>query len=377
MENKALQEFYNRVIEKPLKIYEIFCDFYGEENVDIQGLIDHDNLERFTNNYFGQTYSWDRCPLITDYTYITEHPYILVHYPKVRITNELDKYVDITHLYAKITINYNGLYESTTFCRSEYPVSHIMNNYIHSHVRYLNSAYPEKFQNPCFGQGSINATIASLVLNFNEALWNLFCLELDNFTKVESLKGVPYIKMSVLTNNEVRKELFVENYFVYNDAVFATNVQIMMRQFIVDFIVQKKLKFNYFNESFGFAMSYLEYLLLVSNSFIEWYNAKILEGKDYSLENVLDEYIIENNCLYKLKLESYDTTNLQGMSLFKFKDKIVTLNILKEDDNDYSQNTVRLLNIDLANKLYHVILETLNYRYGNKDFRTDKIIKFL
>ena len=37
-----VQDIYNQIMYYPSKIYEIFCDFFGEEYVDLQNTYDRD-----------------------------------------------------------------------------------------------------------------------------------------------------------------------------------------------------------------------------------------------------------------------------------------------------------------------------------------------
>ena len=62
MENQSLRQ----------RVYDIFKDFFGEENVDLQ-----DN-------------------------------YIIIHFPKVTVTNEHDRSIDITHLWVRVPVDTNG-----------------------------------------------------------------------------------------------------------------------------------------------------------------------------------------------------------------------------------------------------------------------------
>ena len=76
------------------QVYDIFNDFFGEERVDLQD----------TN--------------------------IIVHFPKVTVTNEYNRSVDITHLWVKVPLNSNGTI-ANIFCmvRSEYTYQQFVSGY--------------------------------------------------------------------------------------------------------------------------------------------------------------------------------------------------------------------------------------------------------
>jgi hypothetical protein len=39
-----LEDIYNQIVYYPNKIYEIFCDFFGEEYVDLQNILDKESF---------------------------------------------------------------------------------------------------------------------------------------------------------------------------------------------------------------------------------------------------------------------------------------------------------------------------------------------
>ena len=80
MTEQEIKTLYEEVMEYPNRILEIFNDFYGEENVDMQGFPTFDS---FCDRVKRGTYSRDS--LRDEYI-----GFILVHFPEVKITNEYD-----------------------------------------------------------------------------------------------------------------------------------------------------------------------------------------------------------------------------------------------------------------------------------------------
>ena len=146
--------------------------------------------------------------------------------------------------------------------------------------------------------------------------------------------------------------------------------------FVSYFIKQGKLKFNYANGSYSIGMSFTEYMLVISNEFIDWYN-KRFNNKEvtYSFDNlkrnnVLNECIIANNNIYyentRCSVNSYAAYNGKRMCTFKGADvliNIVDLNEVKEDNKSV------ILNNNIALYILSRILRVINYRYGKAEQR--------
>ena len=166
-------KLHKELMEKPLKVYEIFKDFFGENLVDLQGFPDliPESPALGESGYSG---------------------YIIVRFPHVTVTNEHERSVDIREVYVKLKIDHTGsLIGKFQLSRAHFPMSHIRSNYAHSHIPGIPSL-DSPFLDPCLGSGPINNTINSLNVDFDEDLWNLFCLELQKYVGTESVSGVPY-----------------------------------------------------------------------------------------------------------------------------------------------------------------------------------------
>ena len=46
---KQIEELYNTIMEKPLRVLEIFNDFFGEDRVDMQGYWSLDKFKAWIN----------------------------------------------------------------------------------------------------------------------------------------------------------------------------------------------------------------------------------------------------------------------------------------------------------------------------------------
>ena len=359
--NESVRSLYNTIMDKPLQVLGIFNDFFGEDKVDMQGVCSEDELR-----------SWLKVTPISYYIHINDlsansiielpqnefelalsslfcettiativnnkfkNIFILVHFPHVRVTNEHDRFVDINHLWAKIKIQINGTMDgSFTLNRSEYQAVHFMSNYLHSHIFTIPKSDFTKFQRPCTGSGPINSTMSSLSREFDSDLWQLFCLELSKFVTVESLKGGPYNYLEKIGVNNMDIGISSFTVFKVPGSPFTRN-RGKLKKFVEYFVQGNHLKFNYVNGSYSIGMSFIEFIVLISNEFIKWYNEQFNDKKEVTSFEVLKkscvvrECIISNGKIY-YNNNRYNTDNLTsyiGKKVCTFKGKEITLNIV-------------------------------------------------
>ena len=377
-----VESVYIELTSKPLQIFEIFKDFFGEPRVDLQGLI--------TKNYIRDVieYSYttlEKLQKVTIFDILRDiehsHCYIIVHFPEVRITNEYDKYVDVRNLWAKVKIRhkYGLLVERFSINRSEYPISHLRSGYMHSHISSIPFDDLQNFIQPCTGTGPINRTIESLRVEFNSDLWSLFCLELDKFMCTESIAGTPYNRLEAIgAGNSCYSNDFMA---MFSAGWWPSEIKMLpIKDFIKYFLNKKKLKFSYVENSYKPGMSYIEYLILVSNEFINWYNDLFNKGKVSTrfstlvAKGFLRKVIIHTNKIfdnntYTSNIQSY--TDLIGKKVLTFKQKNITLTI-SDIDNSENLNSVILLHEHVANTILTLILKYLNCCYGETDTHTSE-----
>lgn len=410
IENK-IEELYSLLMDKPNQVLAIFNDFFGEDKVDMQGFISADKLKSWLNvTPISEYVSQELLGMSReDYNTYREQPltdlrgevldlvlnqlcsgwmvdsigqkkfgsgFILVHFPHVRITNEYNRFVDINHLYAKVKVLHNGSMNGYfALNRAEYTYLHISNEYMHSHVSNIPTSDFTQFQAPCTGTGPINDTMSNLSREFDSDIWRLFCLELSKYVEVESIEGTPYHRLENLgtSNMSVGESVFkvVNNIYYYVD-----DIKSMIRNFVSYFIKQGKLKFNYANGSYSIGMSFTEYMLVISNEFIDWYNKKFnnkeLRCTFDTLKNnyILREVIIANNKIYykdpRYNINLYAAYNGKRMCTFKGTD--VLINIV--DFNEVKEgNKSIILNTNIALYILSKILRVINYRYGKTEQR--------
>lgn len=340
-------KLHKEVMEKPLKVYEIFKDFFGENLVDLQGFLE---LESDSPALRESSYSG----------------YIIVRFPHVTVTNEHERSVDIKEVYVKLKIDHTGsLVGKFQLSRAHFPMSHIRSNYAHSHIPGLPSL-DTPFLDPCLGSGPINNTINSLNIDFDEDLWNLFCLELQKYVGTESISGVPYRYLEHIGVN--RRSSSVDTSNIYYRGNLAPHYSSTVYTKFLSEVPFSSLKFKYHNDEWQFAMSYTKYIILISNLFIKWFNNLPKEDREacsVMTRNFIAEYKICNNKIYTTSNTTSNYSNIEGLQICTFKGEPVK--VVVEREASAVENTALLIIPHIANKILTDILNLVNWKYGNND----------
>lgn len=405
---EKVEELYNSLMDKPLRVLGIFNDFFGEDKVDMQGYWSLDKFKSWMNIEPLSTYipssgivrmnsnDWSmyKACAITDLpenqvekvvnaltnTTVKEKIgyikfngiFILVHFPHVRVTNEHDRFVDINHLWAKVKVMYNGtLNGGFTLNRSEYTLLHFRSHYMHSHISDIPTYDFTQFQNPCTGSGPINGTISVLNRDYDEDMWNMFCLELSKYVTVESVAGRPYHYLERLGTNGMEAGIDRFTTCLSPNRYRGVITHDKFKEFVRYFINSKKLKFNYVNGSYSIGMSFIEFIVLISNEFIKWYNDQFnkeeLTAKfaDLKRQDILRECIIDNGKIYYDRGRNNVNNCAQyiGKKVCVFKGREVTVDITDVAEVR-NENKSIILDIQTALYILTTILKVLNYRYG-------------
>ena len=405
-----IQELYDLIMSKPYEVLEIFNHYYGEDRVDIQSF---PTFEEFKEHIFTSDIRnilscevldirsseyrelVDRTLLtvpdnliervlevltdssVVDYlgrTYFNGI-FILVHFPRVKITNENDKFVYANHMYAKICVSYNGsMINRFTLNRAEYSYDHISSDYMHSHIPEIPLSNFTNFMTPCLGSGPIRSTISNLNSEYDEDLWGLFCLELDKYVHTESIAGGPYRRLeNIFTNNNHTLPLSTNFTVIKQVNDYSSFNKDMCKVFTRYLLMSKKLKFAYNSEGYSIGMSFRDYIITVSNVFIDWYNEAFNNGVyTYSLDdlilcNVVNKCKITSTKIIKevsIRGNCYSTYNGKKVCTFKGKDVLVKITDIR---NTEGVNTSILLNSEIALYILTKILYILNYKYGKQE----------
>lgn len=345
-------------------IYERFVTYFGEERVDLQSYADTDiQFPHYRSE------SW----LSSDYI-------IIVHWPKVTVTNEFDASIDIWDLYAFTVISEEGQLKARPFfIRETYDRVQWYSDYLHSHVSSIGKHELPTVHDSCLGSGPIVNTIEGLENNTYEDLdiWSLYCWELDKYVTVESLSGVPYKRLSDVGSTPSSGSGY--SYFRVVPSVLHLNKQSyrLTRELVAYLIRNNVLKYAYFDGSYHLASSFSDTVIDISNSFITMYNNS-LPLRDY----ISIETLYKCDFLQKVKFVSgifYLPDNAyympieaaKGTKLFTFKQKEVAIRIVNEDGT-YTNNELIIINRSIIDYIVYLILKYVNFEYGRE---TDAINK--
>ena len=361
MELEELKYIYEKNTSNVYEVKEILEEFFTEEKVDFQNLLSFEDFEAIVGEK-------NNVPITLFDSIIT----VLIYYPEITVTNEYNKSTVIKDVYIKLKIDYSGkLIDTFTINRATYNIKEYVSCYMHSHAPRLDQVNPTIFRTMCLGDGPIRRTIGNLQDSFNKDFWKLFCFELHKYLQVESISGGPYIR---LENIGVTNSPSYYNYSLaylndYNTDLFTKE---QLKEFCKYVINSKKLIFNYTNEQYDIGLNNINYIVLISNLFIEWINKDIIITQ--SFYNIL----ISKGFLVKVKVSEYDIQKIQSthipannnVQICTFKNNSIYLNII--DDNSEQENYTLILNTIFLSYFTTQILKLINYGYT-----IDETIKIL
>ena len=301
-----------------------------------------------------------------------ENNEILIYFPKVTVTNENDKSIEITKLFVRVVVDEDcSLVGTFTMNRSEFTVDQFRSDYLHSHICGIpaRNGDASRFSAPCLGTGPIRQTCATLNDGFSEEFWNLFCRELSLYVTRESLEGVPYRHLEhVGIKNGKWSKMDLEPNFCsthfFEDSVIT--------QFIRDILKDMPFRFNYVNGSYGVAMSPFEWHIAISNKFIEWYNSRDKEFRErVNYRDYMTEVKIEGFTIYcqidSSSRNDLDLSEFIGKRVCTFKGEEVSLSITGINQHFEDENITLVLNPEICQHILAYILKIVNFGYGNSN----------
>ena len=377
----SIGEIRNKLFKHVYDVHKIVEEYFGEEFTDLQNIPDDSEL--------GARLGIVECTLEDDKWNISKsqmdalkrlyHDYrafILVYWPEVTVTNEHNRSVDIQDLYAKIEVTIEGRipYENRGFqlVRTTYPQKQFADGYCHSHIPHFNGI--PHFDNPCLGSGPINHTIMDLKNGYEEMTWMLFCRELSLYVTVESLEGVPYNKLeNIGKSNSTQLYLFSG----YDDRHYA-HIETFTRegedineftQQLTDFtkyyLENGHLKLDFDGTKYVPGMPYFDFMIDISNSFIEWYNkyGDLSQTQQLYRKEILVPTYTKGGKFFSNSSNSMSTAAYEGTRILDFKGESKCLHIVT--DNTETECTLVLAQ-HLAMYILGGILSIINYRFNDE-----------
>lgn len=384
----TINQLYELLSSKIDNIYEIFKNFFGADNVDIHNRITKayivDMLRTYCNlNIDYKEIESDKSYDITDTALKAmqtrtevKKATVYVYWKEVTVTNENGRSVNIQDLYAKIDILYDGTipYENTGFTlnRATYTRDQFLSDYMHSHIKGIPKGDFSVFMNPCLGSGPIKNTIATLKNDYDETMWMLFCQELSMYVTVESLAGIPWRYLENIGTSSIlwshRGYNKDEGTTVFSSIFYSPS---SLKRFIEYYLKNGHLSISFKDGQYICGMTYTDYIIDVSNSFIDYYN-KYLSTNASTLKQcfergLLYNCIVKDNKFYQSNASSTNTVSLniyKNQYVLTFKGKLITTDIIDPNNREIA-NTV-IINHCVAMFILNSILKVINFRYRNE-----------
>lgn len=392
----TINQLYNHLYHNINTVYDTFKGFFGEDYVDLQLQdveknikirievfleelgIKNKNTEAKENDLY-EISDEDLSSIEQRFDFLKA--FIYVWFPRVTVTNEYNRSVDIQDLYAQIVIKQDGRIPLENYGfklnRATYPIDQFLCNYMHSHIEYIPKSNFTQFMSPCLGRGPIQKTIGSLKMEYDEVMWLLFCQELSMYVTVESIAGGPWKRMEIIGRRDTMTDY--SGYKLYNNYITRFSPQLStqdIKNFTVYYLNHGHLSISYRNGKYICGMPYHEYIIDISNSFINYFNNYLATDEDklynfYSI-GILHKAILVNNVFYRAegsnRNANVDQYRNKKVLKFKGKDILTTIN----DVSDNNSFTVTIISNDIAMYILNGILRTINFRFEDgKDNNTE------
>lgn len=363
-------------IEIQKKILQVFTEYFSEDLVDSDLISCEEIVRRLNKLIFEDAYKNEGLPwLITMCDSVVDRWLnVIIRFPHVTVTNEHNNSIDITELYAKVSIDCN-------FCepivlemmRTEYSLEQWTSGYSHSHISGLCSDSRD-WKRPCLGSGPLVGTrnkvvIPNITIDERLEYLGLFCYELDKYVKVESIEGIPYnhLESVGLIDNKIDLGNNVEDWYY-----FRGTTKLILEDFFKYFISEYDFKFSYINGQYIVGKPLLRLLMEMSQHFAVWYNKEGYSEYKKPLAdltvNILIKYIISDGQIYvedrHINQAHIDAINAENREMLVFKGKPVILRIY---GNAKSSNELYLLSAIIFDLFYTRILTIINYEYRDKE----------
>lgn len=388
----TINQLYKDLHQKVFDVYNVFIGFFGEENVDLQLSDTEQNIKNglvlsiitnlnkpleCTEEDYNKEFEITEDALEKIKSDLSEKKVnIYVWWKKVTVTNEYNKSIDIQDLYAKIELQLDGRipFENRGFLlnRATYSSEQFCSGYMHSHINIIPKDHFEIFQLPCLGRGPINGTITTLKSEYDETTWMLFCQELSLYVTVESINGGPYHRLESVRGST--QQLFSYKYCFQCDNLYQFNrffTHSIFKDFIKYYIEYGHLTLSFNRGKFTYGMPYFNYMIDISNAFIDFYNKYLYNEKGITKYNLygkfLHEVFIINNKFYRSgsSIDSHSINRYNGKYVLTFKGKDIYTKIFDPVSRDDIHYTT-IIDPDCAMYILKHILKIINFRYKNE-----------
>ena len=370
---EILPEIFSAPHKNVIDIYDMACEYYGKERVQLNIGLDNYSTEMYMDslycdmhpeNAFEALYKATQGTLNTTLGESWSPLSLLIYFPEVEIENEVNERHTIHDAFVKVPLNNDGRIRSgISILKATYTSKEIESSYLHSHCHRVADIY--NWEIPCLGYGPLKNTQMQLLMDYSKETFKVFFWELDKMMHVESLNGVPYIRMrDIGKDNKISR---VDN--VSYEPVREDIDKNIICNFILSYLKSGKQKFTFMDNQWCLGERFMDWYIGISEYFINWKESKasLLEKEDPlikdKLNSLLKEYIIKDGVLYTERARSRVSTfyNYIGTYLLTFNNREFNFNIQELQDSNIER--VSLLNLKNALYIMNAILTTLNSNY--------------
>lgn len=301
---------------------ESLVSYFGEDRVEFKEVNDDDDYELEGMHIF------------------------LIHYPELIITNNKEESHKIFDLYVRLAVDDKGSLSPFSMIRTSFTEEELKEDYSHSHLPGINSF----FRNPCLGSGPIAGTLASLAVEYDYYLFELFIRELDNYVHHESLEGFPYRYMSSITIRE-RSLVTCDSYI----SCPFFHIEDVIKKILTD----DDLPLFTTNNIVYIGMSFESFWIYSNNKIKQLQDSGIINASAY---NTIDVVVVENS-IYRLGTDTNVVGKLERLIdnfiPFTFKGSTVGIKLMQHDLN-IDDNEFRIINPSYVLYIYNKLTYLLN-----------------
>ena len=376
-----------QISSNELLVYEQACEYFGEDRVALQttevsveGASPTPNPSRRAEtvriDLFGSRKSnlkkeslsfKDALSYVGDF-YNTIYS-LYIYWPEVKVTNENDKSVTIQDVFVRIKTSAQGMsfreIEPFTVMKTSFSKLQWNRRYIHSHVREYSSF---GFKHICLGSGPIKRTISKLKDFPDDVLaLKLFFWELDKVMHVESLSGVPYIRLTSIQEDTTAPITAVmnHNYDWLSLAIHGEGTKATIYKFLSSFVKAVEIPTAFVDGKYILACSFIDFTILLTNYYNKWFktweNAEMLGIKvpTHIGSIPMFPYVIKDGKLYDYyQMRTTRMREADKDKVFTFKGQDFKLKIVDGTLEDTSP--VYLIDVGIVASIIDFILKAIN-----------------
>lgn len=355
----------------------VFENYYGKDNVEIipfkLEIPSSWNLNTLINTYsysrdhlktsyeFSELYeTYKGVPLqdiphedfikIYDYLKIFIYPTIntkvTIYFPKTRITNEEEQFIDIYDTFIRLSVTAAGyIQDMFEILRTTYTIGQYKRGYCHSHVCPGN--LKEFSSRICLGNGPLKSLMAECSTQHpSRDKYLLFCRHLDLFLQTESLTGGPYIKLTDVIGNNSSNMLNYKHWDLDSSYFIGSRLNYVLLTFIGSDYVHKIIDRGYSfirgypsnldmeSSTISLKLSILQTVVLLSDLLLEWVEQNFSSGeKKKILDTLFVTATYKDGGFQKASLSQEDNIDFEGRSI-EFKGRTIPFKIIPENNTE-------------------------------------------